>query len=427
VDTDVRAVFSWSYKQLGPEPAKLFRLFGVHPGPDISVPAAASLAGVPPQQISAMLAQLASVHLITEHLPGRYTSHDLLRAYAAELAHSDEPEHERQAALRRVLDHYLHTAYAASRVLYPHGNPITLADPAPGVTLESLVAEGQFEETQQQAMDWFAAEHPVLLGAVDTAYSAGFDTHTWQLTWTLADFLSRRARYHDRAATLNRALEAVRRLSDQKEEANTHCRLARAYDQLSRHPDAHRHRHEALNLYDEIGDQPGQANIHLDLANTLEAKSPHVALEHAQQALKVFPDRPGQARALNAVAWCQARVGDEQALNTGQQALTLMRELGNSYGEAAAADTLAYAHHQFGQHQQAIAHFQHALGLYRGLQDQVMEADTLDHLGDTHQATGDIEATHICWQQALDILDKLHHPQASQIRSKLHELDQPNP
>jgi NB-ARC domain-containing protein len=36
----VRAVFSWSYQQLPESAARVFRLLGVHPGPDITVPAA---------------------------------------------------------------------------------------------------------------------------------------------------------------------------------------------------------------------------------------------------------------------------------------------------------------------------------------------------------------------------------------------------
>src|SRR5690606_2800148 len=35
-DTDLRMVFSWTYNALEPEAARLFRLLGVHPGPEIS-------------------------------------------------------------------------------------------------------------------------------------------------------------------------------------------------------------------------------------------------------------------------------------------------------------------------------------------------------------------------------------------------------
>ena len=85
--TDVRAVFSWSYRALSdPDAARMFRLLGLHPGPDISLAAAASLAAVRPGQARAPLAELTGAHLLAEHTPGRYACHDLLRAYAAEQA-----------------------------------------------------------------------------------------------------------------------------------------------------------------------------------------------------------------------------------------------------------------------------------------------------------------------------------------------------
>ena len=36
--TNVQAVFSWSYRNLGEPAALMFRMLGVHPGPDISAP-----------------------------------------------------------------------------------------------------------------------------------------------------------------------------------------------------------------------------------------------------------------------------------------------------------------------------------------------------------------------------------------------------
>jgi len=86
--TDVRAVFSWSYRTLTPEGARLFRVLGLHPGPDISAPAAASLAGIPVDRVDALLAELTRAHVLAEHAPGRYTFHDLLRAYATDRAHA---------------------------------------------------------------------------------------------------------------------------------------------------------------------------------------------------------------------------------------------------------------------------------------------------------------------------------------------------
>ena len=82
----VRAVFSWSCEQLSGPAARMFRLLGLHAGPDVTIAAAASLAGVDRGQAAAAVAELADAHLIAEHAPGRYAFHDLLRAYAAYLA-----------------------------------------------------------------------------------------------------------------------------------------------------------------------------------------------------------------------------------------------------------------------------------------------------------------------------------------------------
>jgi hypothetical protein len=88
--SNVRAVLSWSYRRLSADAGRLFRLLGVHCGPDIAAPAAASLAAVPTARAGRLLTELARAHLLTEHRPGRYSFHDLLRAYAAELAGDHE-------------------------------------------------------------------------------------------------------------------------------------------------------------------------------------------------------------------------------------------------------------------------------------------------------------------------------------------------
>jgi hypothetical protein len=127
----VRSVFSWSYHQLSRPASRLFRLLGVHSGPDVSGSAAASLAGIGPARAGPMLAELVRAHLVTERLPGRYALHDLLRTYAGELAASGEPDADRQAAVRRMLNHDVRCAHRADAVLDRpprHGS----ADPVAG-------------------------------------------------------------------------------------------------------------------------------------------------------------------------------------------------------------------------------------------------------------------------------------------------------
>ena len=105
-------MFSWSYQRLSTPAANMFRLLGLHPGPDIALPAAAQLADMPLSQGRDALSELTRAHLLTQHTPGRYSFHDLLRAYATHLTTHD-PHDNQPTALARLFDHYLHTAAAA--------------------------------------------------------------------------------------------------------------------------------------------------------------------------------------------------------------------------------------------------------------------------------------------------------------------------
>jgi len=419
--TDVRAVFSWSYQALTPPAARLFRLLGLHPGSDITVSAAASLAGIAPDTVPPLLAELTRASLLTEPTTGRYTFHDLLRDYATRLADTVDTREQRQAATGRILDHYLHTAQAADRLLNPTRDPIPPGPPLVGVTPE------QFSD-HAQALDWFTMEHQVLLAAVAHTVATGFDTHTWQLAWTLATFLHRRGHWNNLVAVEQAAVAATQRLADPTAQAHSHRNLAGAYTMLGRFDDAHTQMGHALDLATRIGDQTGQAHTHGNLAYLWEQQGDLAqALHHARQALhlhRVTGRQVGQADALNQVGWCHALLGEHwPALAYCQQALTLYQQLGDRMGQAGTWDSLGYAHHHLGQHTQAVACYQQALTLHRDLGARYLEADTLTHLGDTHHAARNPKAARDAWQQALTILDDLDHPDAVQVRAKLAGID----
>ncbi|WP_306820073.1 AfsR/SARP family transcriptional regulator [Streptomyces sp. DSM 40750] len=101
---DVRTSFARSYRRLPPENARLFRLLSLHAGPDLTPDTAAALAGLPARRARVLLDELADAHLVTEHAPGRYAPHDLLRVFAAELTETYDSPEDRRAARRRLLD-----------------------------------------------------------------------------------------------------------------------------------------------------------------------------------------------------------------------------------------------------------------------------------------------------------------------------------
>ena len=415
--SDVRAVFSWSYDTLSAAAARLFRLLGLHAGPDISTGAAASLTGIPVATAAGALAELVRAHLVAEPAPGRFAVHDLLHAYAIELAHATDTEADRAAAQHRLLDHYLHAAHAAALLLNAARHPITLADAEAGVTRESLTSLAQ-------ARAWFTAEHPVLVATIAQGACSGLDRHAWQLAWTLVDFFSYRALWHDQAATQRTALDAARRLDDRNGQAHTHCNLARAYAQLDRHDDAHLHLERALRLFGELGDDRGRTLAHLGNAWVFEARSRYQdALDHARSALALqqsIGDRAGQGTALNAVGWYHALLGEHhRALVYCQRALALHQEFDSSRGQASTWHSLGYAHHHLGRYARAIDCYQHALTMARQIGDRYGDATVHAHLGDAHHAAGDAAAARREWMSALASFDDLGHPDAEGVRARL--------
>lgn len=170
----VRAAFSWSYRSLRAPTARMFRLLGTHPGPDISAAAAASLAGMPVDWARVALTELARVHLVSEHVPGRYTLPDgLLRVYANDLANSYDSPRRRRMAVQRMIDHYLFSAHAAA-LLDSAQRPLALPSLRDGVSPECFADE-------RQALTWWNSEQQVLLAIAELAASSGFDVHARQL------------------------------------------------------------------------------------------------------------------------------------------------------------------------------------------------------------------------------------------------------
>ncbi len=418
---NVQAVFSWSYQQLNPAAARMFRLLGLHPGPDISAPAAASLVGCSPAEAVKALGELARVHLVTEHFPGRYSFHDLLRSYAAEQAGVHDSREARHIAIRRILDHYLHTAYAVGPTLMLL-DPVSMAPPAPGVTPEPLAST-------PQALAWFEAEHRVVLAAVSVAAENGFDTHAWQLPWALSRFLDRRGHWHQWAGVERIALAAATRLGDGQAQVISGRMLACACARLGDYEQTDALLAQCLLVSEQTGDINGQCRIYECLswiAGTLQDRYAD-ALAHAERALALSQaagNKTAQAENLNAVGWNHAMLGHyEQALTFCQQALDLNRELGNRMIEAYTLDSLGYVHHHLGQYAEAASCFSRALSMLREIGDRFNEAEILSRLGDTYDATGDRSQARRHWQQALPILSDLHHPHARQVHAKLADSE----
>jgi DNA-binding SARP family transcriptional activator/tetratricopeptide (TPR) repeat protein len=417
--TEVRTVFSWSYEALSEPAARMFRLVGLHPGPDLALPAAAALAGEPARDAAPMLAELTRVSLLTRSDGGRFSCHDLLREYAADLARRLDPGADRRAALGRLLDHYVSTAMAATGLLNPHRSPP--APPVDRTRFAGLLAD------RAEAAAWFAAEQANLIAAGRLAGSTGFDRQVCHLTWAITFLLDEHGRWRDLAALGASSLAAAARLGEPAARAYGHFVLSLADSRFGRYAAAEEHLRAALALYQELGDVERQAHTLGNLAfGQLQRGRAEAALGHARHALDLYRaagNRPGEARAFNIVGWCRAQLGQlTGALADCAAALALAEDLGDTETLGRTLDSLGYIYHQLARYPQAVDSYRRAVALRHAQGARQEEADSLDRLGDTYLAAGDPAAARDAWQRALGALAELDHADAEAVRGKLAGL-----
>ncbi|MEU6352503.1 BTAD domain-containing putative transcriptional regulator [Streptomyces sp. NPDC047072] len=439
---DVRAVLSWSYHALSPAAARLFRLLGLHPGPDVSLPAAASLAGLTTPATRSLLAELVHAHLVDEPVPGRYASHDLLRAYATELGAEADTPGEVTAARHRMLDHYLHSAHAAARSMDLTRDRIALKEPSPGV-------RGEVFTGPKPAMAWFDTERAVVVAMLREASAQTLDVHAWQLAWCVEHYFGRQGLWHELGVTLRTALESADRLGDPAALAHVHRGLAQAESYAKRISDARMHIERAIELFAEVGDVHALTECHRQLSVVLEVQGDlEGALDHHRQALELLgPERPERTERpegsegtgepegpaddsrlrswiLNGLGWYHSLLGrHREALVFCAAAMARARANDDDYTLGHVLNSAGHAHHHLGAHDEAVAAFEEALVRFHQVGGVPWaEAHTLASLADSRLGLGHPERAHALLAEAVRILDRLGHPDAAALRAKLAAL-----
>ncbi|HCU51186.1 MAG TPA: hypothetical protein DGG94_15555 [Micromonosporaceae bacterium] len=413
---DVRSVFSWSYRALSTHAARLFRLLGLHPGPDISVAAAASLAGTTGSIARGLLHELNRAHLVAQHQHGRFSSHDLLKTYANELAGTMDEE-ERNQALSRLLDHYLHTSYAAAGLLDPNRERIAVDACQPGVIVTAL-------STHDEAMAWFDAEHPALVGAVGRSFKAGFDVHAWKLAWSMSTYLRRHSHGRDWISTQTTALQAAQRSTDLIGQANAAFSLAMAQFRYGSRSAADSALQLAVEHFGQLEDHYGLASAyHLHCLHSEADGDFAAAFSYAVKGLEQYQlsgHFAGQGRALGAMGWYQAKLGNfQRGLEHCRAALELSQAANDVPGVASVWDSIGHIQLHLGDLDEAVDGYSRSTSLYRELGDRYNLVQPLIGLGYTHFARGETDLADVAWQEALAVCVDLGHPELASVQAKL--------
>lgn len=417
LSASLRGVFESSYRALAPDAAAMFELLGLTRASDIGVAAAASLAGT--SRAKAILNQLEDAHLIQQYTAGRYRMHDLVRLYAADLAQRHDPP-AREAALNRLIDHYLHAAGTADRILRPHRPAVEFGEPTAGTRLPPL-------RDTAAAMAWFDLEHSSLFAIQRLAADHGRHDAVWRLAWAMTSYQNKQGRFHDELAAWDYALNAAQHLPDDTQ-ALIHRSLGRAYAHTGLHVESLTHLHHALTHAERTGDPLTLAHTHQALAAAWERQGQYgPALDHALQQLELYrtQDNPvWEADALNLVGWLHALLTQyAEAEPYCRAALELYSQHDDLDGEAMALDSLGYLAHNTGEHATAIDYYQQALRIYREIGNIANEANTLDRLGHTNAALGHFVDTCAAWRQALALYQGQHRTRdAVRVQEQLDRL-----
>ncbi|MFI6344238.1 ATP-binding protein [Streptomyces sp. NPDC050560] len=438
-DEAVRSVFAWSYRALPPDAARLFRLLGLHPGPEISLEAAAALAASSARRTRQQLDLLVGAHMVQQSGPGRYEFHDLLRAYAADEAQTDEPEAERRAALVRVLDWYLHSADAAQTLLEPAEEHLALDPAAQGV------APVSFTE-YDQAVDWAEREQPNFPSAVRAAANAGMDRHAWLLAAVLWNAKSPSSTVGEWTPLGRVGLEAARRIGEPAGEALLLDDLGFAHTMTNQLDEAAEYHTASFSVRRATDDRSGMATslnalglvhrrrrrLREAAAAFLEAEeqfracgethwqvvsSTNLALvrfdegdladaaaraEHALTLHRTRNDKRSMGNALWILSGVRLDQGEtDAALQAAQEAVELALDLRNQTAEAAWLLALGNAQLAAGTLQEALASYHRSAVLHRRLGERSREAQAWRGAGETYHRLGrDREAADFLKQAA---------------------------
>jgi DNA-binding SARP family transcriptional activator/Tfp pilus assembly protein PilF len=398
----VRVVFSWSYLALPRDAARLFRLLGLHPGPDHGAHAAAALAAVDLTTARRLLDVLTSAHLVERTGPDRYQAHDLLRLYAKQVAEAEEDHDARAAALRGVSTWYLATAYRAADLLYPAMLHLPRLD---------VATTGPDLDDPAQALAWLETERRNLVAVIGGLAATEDRRLAWRLADALRGYFWLRKHHDDWQEVVAHGLDAARFDQHAEGQAAMHLSLATAQLSLSRYEPAVEHFRRAQEFSARAGWVEAEAAalgnlgiIHRHRGELTEAAEHHA---RALTLVRRIGARVREAEVLGNLGNVHFELGQlKLAAAHCEQALAIHEETGSRYGEAIDLGLLGVICLELGEFDQATAHLERALAIHRGMGARETESAVLTTLAKIHCETGDDTAARNHAEEALRLADE---------------------
>jgi DNA-binding SARP family transcriptional activator/tetratricopeptide (TPR) repeat protein len=392
---DVRAVFSWSYRQLPGDAAQAFALIGLHPGEDLDVHAVAAVTSTSTGQARRMLDQAAARE------PGGRSDH----------------------ALTRLFDYYLAAAGAAMDVLYPAETQLR-----PPTRPVAAAVPDMADEAQARA--WLDRERANLTAVVAHCAAHGWPRHVAMLADTLHRYLIYGSHLPEASTIYRRALHVARQSADLAAEASALIGLGSLALYKGQFREAAAEYRVALDRYRQCGDRSGEARVLGNLGITeQQLHNQHSAAGYFRQATDAAEDAGdglSAARALTHLAFVENEMASyDQAAEHLQRALPVFREANDQDYEAAALEAIGELHRRRRQLPEAADFFEQAMTIYRRTGNLTGVADQLLNLGNVSVRQGEYQQAigHLRQALALHRQAGYQHGEVQTLRILAEALD----
>lgn len=417
-DVSVRSNLDLSYRELAADVARLYRLLGLHPGPEFGLGVVAAAGDVTPDEADRLVAELLDANLLSEVDSDRFRFHDLLRLHAAERAEEHDGAVDSAAAVRRMVEWYLDNAIAADLVVMP---------------LRYRVGEryGRAREpvfpTASAALDWLERELPNLLSAQRCAMDRAWPELAWQLCAALWSLFLYRKHFTHWIDAHEHAIAAAAACGNDVARTLLTIQLGIAYLSLRRHDVAHHHFSEALELSATIGDPRTEATAleHLGLV-ARRTERPGDAMTYFVRALAIterLGEHRGTALHLRRIGESLSEAGrHEEALTYLRRAVTAAADLHDVVLHGMALARLGTIHTRLGRYADASDVLRDAVEILAAAGSHHYHGLAVEALAELQVRTGDLAAARQHLQQALDLYCHAELPQAAQVQARLDSL-----
>jgi tetratricopeptide (TPR) repeat protein len=393
-DLDVRASFALSYQALDPAAQAMLRRASLLAAPDFPAWAGAALLDTNVAEAEDICERLVDAQLLDAgwrmRSPEiRYHLHDLVRAFARELAIANEPATTRIAALARAFGGWLALAQQAHGTVYG-GDFTILHGSAPRWTGSGRVVE---QAIQDDPIAWLEGERRAIAAAAQQSAELGLDELSWDLAWTATTLYETRAYFDDWLAVQKSALDATERAGNRRGRAAMLTARSSCMLQLGRFEESRDLAEESLRLFSEAGDPHGSAIAQYRLAVFyVRMGQPEPAVAVCRQAIEntqVAGDFFLEAGVLRELAGAHIQQGDHQAAREClTRSLRLLDQNGNQRGRSMTRHMLGELQLRQGDYGAAEQTFRQILADVQAASDIVGQAHVLLGLGETLAKAG---------------------------------------